>query len=66
MLYNIKSKVATNRMKMVLQFLISEERSRFVEGRHILDNVIHVHDISHSLKSKEKMDDHMAIFLEGL
>lgn len=51
---------------MVLQFLISEERSGFVEGRHILDNVIHVHDISHSLKSKEKMDDHMAIFLEGL
>lgn len=39
---------------MVLLMLISEEWFGFVEGSQILDNVIHTHEIDHSIKSMRK------------
>ena len=50
-IYKIISKVITNRLKPLLPNLISPEQSQFVEGRHILDGFILVHEAIHSLKS---------------
>ena len=49
--YKIISKVISNRLKPLLPSLICSEQSGFVEGRQILDGVILVHDVLHSLQS---------------
>lgn len=53
-LYKILAKVLTNRLKKVLSKCISEERSAFVEGRSILDNVLTAFEIIHHMKYKTK------------
>jgi hypothetical protein len=50
-IYKIISKVIALRLKPILPFIISKEQSGYVEGRKIMDNVILVHEIIHSLKS---------------
>ena len=52
--YKIISKVIENRLKPLLPIIISKEQLGFVEGRKILDNIIHAHEIIHSLKSRKK------------
>ena len=53
-IYKIISKVIMNRLKPLLPNLISPEQSGFVEGRQILDGVILVHEVIHSLKSTRR------------
>jgi hypothetical protein len=50
-IYKIISKVIALRLKPILPFIISKEKSGYVEGRKIMDSVILVHEIIHSLKS---------------
>jgi hypothetical protein len=50
-IYKIISKVISLRLKHILPFIISKEQSGYVEGRQIMDSVILVHEIIHSLKS---------------
>ena len=54
-IYKIISKVIVNRLKPLLPSLISPEQSGFVEGRHILDGIIVVHETIHSLKRKKSL-----------
>ena len=54
-IYKIISKVIANRLKPLLLSLISLEQSGFVEGRHILDGIIVVHETIHSLKWKKRL-----------
>ena len=49
-IYKIISKVIVNCMKPLLPSLIFPEQYGFVEGRQILDGVILVHEVIHSLK----------------
>eukprot|EP00253_Pinus_taeda_P014957 PITA_14957 len=53
--YNIVAKLLENRIKPLLQKLISPAQGGFVKGRHILDNVIQVQEAllsSHSRKEQ--------------
>jgi hypothetical protein len=50
-IYKIISKVIALRLKPILPFIISKEQSEYVEGRQIMDSVILVHEVIHSLKS---------------
>jgi hypothetical protein len=50
-IYKIISKVIALGIKPILPFIISNEKSGYVEGRKIMDSVILVHEIIHSLKS---------------
>lgn len=52
--YKIISKVITNRLEPLLLALVSEEKTRFVEGRQILNNIIQAHEVVHSLKSNKQ------------
>jgi exonuclease III len=53
--YKILAKLLANRIKPLLKKLISSPQGGFVEGRHILDNVIQVQEIIHSsIQRKEK------------
>jgi hypothetical protein len=50
-IYKIISKVISLRLKPILPFIISKDQSGYVGGTKIMDNVILVHEIIHSLKS---------------
>jgi len=52
--YKIISKVVANRLKPPLPTLVSGEQSSYVEGRKILDNIIQVQEVVHSLTSKRQ------------
>eukprot|EP00253_Pinus_taeda_P003550 PITA_03550 len=52
--YKIISKVIVNRLKPLLPALVSEEKTRYVEGRKILNNIIQAHEVVHSLKSNKQ------------
>jgi hypothetical protein len=43
-------KVIALRLKIVMPFIISKEQSSYMEGRSIMDSVILVHEVIHSLK----------------
>lgn len=44
-----------NRPKPLILTLISEEKTGYVEGRHILNNIIQSHEAVHSLKSNKQV-----------
>lgn len=52
--YKIISKVISNRLKPLLPSLISKEQIGYVEGKQILNNIIQLHEVVHSLKSNKQ------------
>lgn len=53
-IYKITSKIIANRIKPLLPDLISEEQSGFVAGRQILDGILLVNEVAHSLRTTKK------------
>jgi hypothetical protein len=52
--YNIISKGIANRLKPLLPILISQEQVGFMEGRQIMDNIIHAHELIRTLKIQRR------------
>eukprot|EP00253_Pinus_taeda_P014407 PITA_14407 len=52
--YKIISKVVANRLEPLLLVLVSGEKSGYMEGRQILDNIIQAQEVVHSLTSKKQ------------
>eukprot|EP00253_Pinus_taeda_P012281 PITA_12281 len=55
LVYKIISKVIANRLKPLLPSLISKEQTGYVEGRHILNNIIQAPEMVHSLKRNKQV-----------
>jgi hypothetical protein len=53
--YKIITKVIPLRLKPILTFIIPKEKSDYVEGCQIMDNIILVHEVIHSLKSTQNL-----------
>lgn len=51
-IYKIISKVIANRLKPIIPHIISEEKSGYVEGRKILDNILLAQEMIHTLQSR--------------
>jgi hypothetical protein len=49
-MYKIISKVIENRLKPLLSTLVSQEQEVIMEGMQIMDNIIHAHELIHTLK----------------
>ena len=52
--YKLISKVITNRLKLILPEIISQNQSAFVPGRMISDNTIVAHELIHFLQRKRR------------
>lgn len=52
-IYKIISKVAANRLKNVIQHIISDEQKAFIRGRQLIDGAIQIHELIHSLCSNK-------------
>ncbi|EPS64876.1 hypothetical protein M569_09903, partial [Genlisea aurea] len=52
-LYKIASKMVANRLKPIMDSLITEEQSAFLPGRAIADNVLMAFEINHSLRRNQ-------------
>jgi len=52
--YKIICKVIANKLKPLILDLVSEEQTRFVERRQILNNIIQAHEVVHSLNSRKQ------------
>jgi hypothetical protein len=53
-LYKMISKVLANRLRVLLDKLVSHEQSAFVEGRSILDNALVAIEIIHAMKRRTR------------
>jgi hypothetical protein len=62
--YKIISKIFANRLKPLLQKIISPNQSAFLPSRSIQDNLILAHEIFHSMKNKKGNGALMALKLD--
>ncbi|KAL0455247.1 UNVERIFIED_CONTAM: hypothetical protein Slati_0863900 [Sesamum latifolium] len=53
-IYKIASKVLANRLKPMLDSIISENQSAFIPGRYITDNILIAFEVNHHLRNKRK------------
>lgn len=63
--YKIISKVFANRMKRVIDYIISDSQSAFIPGHLITDNILVAFEMMHFMKRKDKgKDSWMALKLD--
>lgn len=53
-IYKIVSKVLANRLKVLLDGLISEKQSAFIPGRLITNNIMVSYEVMHFMKRKSQ------------
>lgn len=56
-IYKITSKVLSNRMKIILPKVISQNQSAYVPGRLIMDNILIAYKLTHYLQNKRSGTD---------
>lgn len=59
--YKIITKVMVNRIKPILERLVSQEQSSFVPGRQIVDNIVVYQEVLHSLRKCKGSNKYMVI-----
>jgi hypothetical protein len=53
-MYKVLAKVLVNRLKSVINKVISDTQSAFVEGRQILDDIVIANEVVNNAKKRKK------------
>lgn len=62
--YKILSKIIVSRIQPLLPNLVGTEQASFVPGRNIIDNVVIVQEIIHSMRVSNSKKKFMAIIVD--
>lgn len=63
-IYKLISKILANKLKPILNRLISPNQSAFLPGRQITDNIIVSHELIHSMKTSKKKKGFLALKID--
>lgn len=59
-LYKCIAKCMVNRMKSLLPTLIADFQTAFVPGRHMDDNILVAHELTHAINKQRRGNNHLA------
>lgn len=62
--YKIISKIMAERLKPWLSYIISQNQSDFIPERLITDNVLIAYELLHSIHTRKRVDEFMALKLD--
>ena len=59
--YKIAAKVLANRLKLIIDELITPHQNAIIKGRLITDNIVLTHELLHTIKRKKKREGFVSL-----
>ena len=61
MAYKIAAKVLANRLKLIIDEIITPHQNEFIKGRLVTDNIILTQELLHTIKRQKKREEFVSL-----